>query len=400
MLKLFRRRFFQSIGWRLILGIGGAAVVILSLFFTYYTAQELSHSERHNMEIWAEAMRGITTAEDPTLHLQIMESNTTIPVLLADDAGRVLEAFNYGDRQLDKDTAFFRKELESLKNSGTEPFVIEDGNMYKNYLYFRPSVLIKRLEWFPYMQFGLLAVFLLLAYLTWSASRRAEQERVWVGMAKETAHQLGTPITSLLGWVENLRIMYPDDETLQMIALEIGKDVELLETVAERFSKIGAIPELKPHNIYLILNVLHQYIIQRAPRKVQFHFPAPDTQPALMVDINPTLFRWVVENLLKNALDAMEGKGEISATVTQPSNWIQIDIQDTGKGMPRSLFRKVFKPGFTTKKRGWGLGLSLCKRIMEQYHNGKIFVADSAIGKGTNFRILLPCSKAISTISS
>jgi len=220
--------------------------------------------------------------------------------------------------------------------------------------------------------------------------RRSQQERIWVGMAKETAHQLGTPLTSLIGWIENIRAMYPDDANLQMMADEMYLDVEMLEIVAGRFSKIGAKPELSPHNIFERLEKHYNYIKQRAPRKVTFDFPNKDAQAPIYVNINPLLFDWVVENLLKNALDAMDGKGNIKVEVAENKKMLFVDVTDTGKGMPKSLFKKVFNPGFSTKKRGWGLGLSLCKRIVSNYHNGKIFVKQSIPNQATTFRIQLP----------
>ena len=229
----------------------------------------------------------------------------------------------------------------------------------------------------------------MISYFTFSFNRQAEQERVWVGMAKETAHQLGTPITSLMGWIENIKLMYPDDENLTMIAEEMNTDIELLKLVADRFSKIGTTPDLEPFDIFKNLEKHLNYVRQRASRKITFAFPPLQPTP-LMVNINPLLFDWVIENLLKNALDAMEGKGNISAMVSQDESSIYIDIQDSGKGIPKKNFKTVFQPGYSTKKRGWGLGLSLCKRIVEKYHNGKIFVLSSVEGEGTTFRIQLP----------
>jgi signal transduction histidine kinase len=220
--------------------------------------------------------------------------------------------------------------------------------------------------------------------------KKSQQEQIWVGMAKETAHQLGTPITSLIGWLENIKLSYPDNDKLLAIAEEMNKDVIMLDMVAGRFSKIGAKPELSEQNIFENLNRLYEYIKLRAPRKVQLYFPDFSERNILVAKINPLLFDWVIENLLKNALDALEGKGLIKVEVTDSSNWVHIDISDSGKGIPKSLFHKIFKPGFSTKKRGWGLGLSLSGRIIKDYHKGKIFVKNSIVNQGTTFRISLP----------
>jgi signal transduction histidine kinase len=394
---IFNRYFFQRHGARLrwFLLLGGLVVVLASMVFTLRLSQRIKEQEQKKMELWAEAYKRLLSASeeelnncDFTLHSLIQSSNTNIPVILCDEDYRILEVLNYGYEYKGHED-FFRQELNRLRSAEQPPIIIETP-VLKNYLYYSDSTLISSLNYFPYIQFGLLGLFLLFSYLTIMASWRAEQERIWVGMAKETAHQLGTPITSLVGWVENIKFMYEEDENAQMIANEINKDIQMLQIVAERFSKIGAIPELKPHNLYDSLQKHLDYIRQRAPRRVRFDFPDPQQGP-LQVQINPLLFDWVIENLLKNALDAMEtGEGEISAEVSQDERHIFLDIKDTGKGMPKNLYKKIFQPGFSTKKRGWGLGLSLCKRIIEEYHSGKIFVKSSTPNMGTTFRIQLP----------
>jgi signal transduction histidine kinase len=229
-----------------------------------------------------------------------------------------------------------------------------------------------------------------LAYLTFSSIRKSQQERIWVGMAKETAHQLGTPLSSLMGWIENLNVLYPEDEQIKMICAEMNRDLEMLEIVAGRFSKIGAKPELSQNNLFERLKRHYDYIVQRAPKKVKLEFPDFEKNQHLAVNINTLLFDWVIENLLKNALDAMDGKGTIKVEVSESQRYIFVDVSDTGKGIPKSMFNKVFKPGFSTKKRGWGLGLSLSKRIITDYHKGKIFVKQSVLNQGTTFRVQLP----------
>jgi signal transduction histidine kinase len=325
---------------------------------------------------------------DVDLNLQIIEGNSHIPLLLTDEHYRIIDAVNYDGKDLQKDTAFFRREIEYLRANST-PIITGDEN-YTNYLFFRQSSLITSLEWFPYFQFVILGVLIIMAYFTFSFNRQAEQERVWVGMAKETAHQLGTPLTSLVGWLENIKMIYTEDDDLQMIADEMTTDLELLKLVADRFSKIGTQPKLQLVNMYDNLDKHLQYVEQRASRKITFDFPITQDLPPIYIQISPLLFDWVVENLLKNALDAMGGKGQIKARVLYTNNFVHIDISDTGKGIPKNKFKTVFQPGYSTKKRGWGLGLSLCKRIIENYHNGKIFVLNSTEEQGTTFRIQLP----------
>ena len=242
------------------------------------------------------------------------------------------------------------------------------------------------------LQLLLIGSFILFGYLAFSSARRAEENRVWVGMAKETAHQLGTPISGILGWINHIQMIREDDEEMQEIVMELGKDVNRLELVADRFSKIGSSPELEPANVHTQIEQMRVYMQRRAPRKVNFHFPSPD-EGNLTIHINAHLFDWVVENLIRNALDAMDGKGGISAEIYDDSEFVYIDITDTGGGIPENKFRTVFSPGFTTKKRGWGLGLSLAKRIIEDYHSGKIFVKKSVEGVGTTFTIQMPKTK-------
>lgn len=272
-----------------------------------------------------------------------------------------------------------------------EPIPFDNG-FDKLFLYYKNSKLLTLLIYFPYFQIGLIIVFLFIGYLAISAAQRAEQNQVWVGLAKETAHQLGTPITAIVGWIENLKLITEDEVSLGMLD-EFQNDVNRLELIAERFSKIGAVPELTKANVMETLERNMEYMSKRAPRKVNFDYPKAAESEVLLVKINQNLFDWVFENLLRNALDAMEGKGKISVTAFQDDDFVYIDVEDTGKGIPASKFNSVFKPGYSTKKRGWGLGLSLTKRIIKNYHNGKVFVKQSEVGKGTTFRIELPKPK-------
>ena len=245
------------------------------------------------------------------------------------------------------------------------------------------SLILRRLAWWPYVQLGVVLIFVVVAIFALLSSKRAEQNKVWVGLSKETAHQLGTPISSLMAWHEVLRETYPDDQLLP----EMGKDVQRLQRIAERFSKIGSQPEPKPENLGEVLSAVVQYISRRTSNRVSITCHLPDE--AIIAPLSAPLFEWVVENLCKNAIDAMEGKGSITLTAREEPDCISVEVTDTGKGIPKNRFSSVFTPGYTTKERGWGLGLSLAKRIVEEYHNGRIFVKNSELGKGTTFRIEL-----------
>jgi len=250
---------------------------------------------------------------------------------------------------------------------------------------------LKMLTYFPFIQLALIAAFVAFGYFSFSSARQSEQNQVWVGMAKETAHQLGTPITAIVAWIEHLRMIHEGNEETAEVLDELNNDVSRLNLIADRFSKIGAIPELEKTNIYEELENMRKYMQRRAPRKMIFEFPGLEKEP-LYAQLNAPLFNWVTENLLRNALDAMGGEGKISAKVTEGKGFINIDISDTGKGIPSNKLKTVFKPGYSTKKRGWGLGLSLAKRIIESYHSGRIFVKKSQLEEGTTFTIKLPKS--------
>ena len=311
----------------------------------------------------------------------------SVPVIFTDSNDSIIEFSNLDSTQL-QNRDDLRDMLVSMKEAN-DPIVIDLGDGNINYVYYKNSILLNQITYYPYIQFAIIGLFLLVAYIAFSTARRAEQNQVWVGMSKETAHQLGTPISSLIAWVEYLRETgYNPD-----VVVELEKDVDRLELVAERFSKIGSLPTLAAADIVEILNHSISYLKTRASKKVIFDVNLPDH--SVYVNLSPPLFDWVIENLIKNALDAMEGLGRISLTLKmQPDNkQIYIDISDTGKGIPGSKQKTVFQPGFSTKKRGWGLGLSLSKRIIENYHNGKIFVRESILGKGTTFRIILPLAE-------
>jgi signal transduction histidine kinase len=386
--------------WKWLLGAAALAIIIISLVYTRYLALQLSDREEQQAKLWAEAQRSINKVEidtaqffhcDLTLPARVLELNTTIPVVLVNASGQIEDALNVRGSEGDAvDTAMVRMELRRMFKDGIDSVDASiPPDIYKK-VYFSRSKLLARLWWYPVVQLMLISAFILLGYIGFSAARRSEQNLVWLGMAKETAHQLGTPITAILGWVETLKDINEDrPDQIEMLD-ELRRDVTRLELVADRFSKIGAIPELRPVNLYEQLEECRHYMQRRAPRKVVFDFPDPASHDALMVGLNSPLFDWVIENLLRNAIDAMEdGVGKITATVYESGGYACIDILDTGKGIPPGKLKTVFKPGYSTKTRGWGLGLSLARRIIEQYHRGKIFVKHSEIGKGTTFTIKL-----------
>ncbi len=387
------QKAYNKNSWSKILIVLALLFAIASIIYTTYIANELKKEEHKKVKLWAKAQKEMFSASeqesefcDYTIHSIIME-NTAVPMIMTDEHYRIIDAINFRADFLENPD-FFEKTLNILRKNSS-PIIIENEK-YKNYIFYKQSTFITNLSWLPFFQLCILAVLVSFAFLIFSYNRQAEQERVWVGMAKETAHQLGTPISSLMGWLENIKLMYPDDEDLMMMTKEMNLDVDLLKLVADRFSKIGTIPELQSVNVYDNLEKHLQYVQQRASRKITFDFPNPKAQTAVWINVNPLLFDWVIENLLKNALDALDGQGNISAKVQVLEKYTYIDLSDSGKGIPKGSFKKIFEPGYSTKKRGWGLGLSLCKRIVEKYHNGKIYVLQSEENKGATFRIQLP----------
>jgi signal transduction histidine kinase len=378
----------EKSNWKIYLVIMGVLILTASLIYTTSVANKLKEGERQKIEKWILAVENISNVEylgDLTLQQKITE-NTIIPLILVEDSGVIQMGLNYGeDREFDFE--FLQKQLNRIKVGGYAPVPAGEGNV----VYYEDSSTLKMLTYFPFVQFGLIAAFVAFAYFSFSFARTSEQNQVWVGMAKETAHQLGTPITAIVAWIEHLRITHEGNEETAEILDELNNDVSRLNLIADRFSKIGAIPELEKTNIYEELEKMKKYMQRRAPRKMVFEFPGIEKEP-LYTQLNAPLFNWVTENLMRNALDAMGGTGKISTTVTEEKGLIIIDISDTGKGIPSSKLKTVFKPGYSTKKRGWGLGLSLAKRIIESYHSGKIFVKSSQINEGTTFSIKLPKS--------
>lgn len=364
--------------------VAAILIAILSVVVSDIIIKDLAQEEREKIEVWAEATR-VVASEDPSLNmtliLKIIQGNTTIPVLLCNDRDSVLTYKNIELPETDVD-AFLRTKLQDFKSKNMPIIVdMEDGTF--QYLYYDDSTNLKRLLVYPYAQLSVMAIFILIAFLALASTKKAEQNKVWVGLSKETAHQLGTPISSLIAWLEYLKTKKIDPYMLG----EMDKDVKRLETIAERFSKIGSNPEPEPVNICDSICSALDYMETRISSKVKLQIELPD-HPVFVL-INSSLFAWVIENLTKNAVDAMEGQGKITYTLEEKDNKIRLDITDSGRGILKSKFKTVFNPGYTTKKRGWGLGLSLVKRIIESYHKGKIYVRWSELGKGTTFRIEL-----------
>jgi signal transduction histidine kinase len=342
------------------------------------------------MLLWARATRDLSSSTDLDQNqeflLDILRENDNIPVILTDDNLQILSYLNIDPEQAER-PGYLERQLIVMRQQH-EPILIEPLEGIRQYIFFKDSDLLYQLRYYPYFQLAVISIFLLVSYLAFSVSRRYEQDFLWVGMAKETAHQLGTPISSLMAWQEYLKSTTKDADA-EMVT-EVGKDIERLQTITERFSKIGSVPVLEPVDMREVIERGMGYMRKRASEKVTFQIETGD-QPVL-VALNEPLFDWVIENLTKNALDAMSGHGTIRLQLSTVQKMAVIDFSDTGKGIPANQFQAIFKPGITTRKRGWGLGLTLVKRIIEKYHDGKIFVKSSEQGKGTTFRIQLPLS--------
>jgi signal transduction histidine kinase len=347
--------------------------------------------ERHKMETWAEALNVLNNADENTdmsLVLNVIQSNNTIPVIVMDADGRVTDYRNIDmNAKTAADSDAYVQQYGKRMYQGGNYIKIQLGDSIdtKDYqlVCYDESTMLKRLAQYPYWQLGIVMIFVVVAIFALLASKRAEQNKVWVGLSKETAHQLGTPISSLMAWVEILKENYPEDKLIP----EMDKDVKRLELIAERFSKIGSLPEPVEASMNEALSHVVDYMNLRTSKKVEIVRHLPEDE--VIVKMNPQLFEWVIENLCKNAVDAMEGSGRIDLTLTDENSRVVIEVSDNGKGIRKKDIKNVFTPGFTTKKRGWGLGLSLAKRIVEEYHRGRIFVKESEVGVGTTFRIEL-----------
>ncbi len=375
---------------KVLLVLVAVIIAVTSLVVSHYLVRDLSMQERTNMEVWAEAMRSYNNADenaDLGLVLRVMEGNNNIPVVVLGSDGEVQTYRNLNLKAKDEDGKLQEaKQLGERMHRQGNAIRIEltgDDVTPSDHLLvcFDESLLIQRLSYYPYVQLGIVLIFVMVAIYALLSSKRAEQNKVWVGLSKETAHQLGTPISSLMAWVEVLRETYPEDELIP----EMSQDVNRLQLIAERFSKIGSMPERKPEDLSEIVSHVVAYIGKRTSNKVVLTTHLPDGP--LMVNVCAPLFEWVIENLCKNAIDAMDGAGSIVLTARDEGTQVSVEVSDTGKGIPKGNLRTVFRPGYTTKKRGWGLGLALCKRIVEEYHHGSIFVKSSELGRGTTFRI-------------
>jgi len=369
---------------KLVFIIVGAGIVVASTYFSNKLAQSLAQEETRKIEIWAEATRQLILSDESTnldFIISIIEGNKTIPVILVDENDNLLSSKNIDEPQNNIEE-FYRKEIHRLKHKN--PAIEVKLGDSSQFIYYDESLLLKQLYYFPYIQLGIIFVFMLIAFFAFSSTKKAEQNRVWVGLSKETAHQLGTPISSLLAWVDLLKMKHEEDKMIG----EMSKDVNRLRIIAERFSKIGSVPDLNLVSLNETIQNAVQYISNRTSQKIKIQCHFPDKNH-IFIKLNVPLFEWVIENLCKNAIDAMDGSGKIYINITKTEKECYVDVRDTGKGIERKKFKAIFTPGFTTKSRGWGLGLSLAKRIIEEYHSGKIFVKSSEINVGTTFRIVL-----------
>lgn len=387
--------------WKVFLFLFAACIAAASLLYTNYLVKSLSKSERTKAEVWAMSTKSIVSMPDVDdefiSFIYAVRDSLSIPAIITDSANNIIfwrdldnsktNIKNQGDTttpQLDYDPVYFQKQLRAMQRNHV-PITLNLDTGETWLVYYRDSTALRQLRIFPYVQLSLIAIFLIIAYTVFNALKKSEQNLVWVGMAKEAAHQLGTPISSLMGWLELVRIKYEAQE--DSILNEMERDVERLEIVADRFSKIGSIPSLTNHLVYPVVREYINYFRVRTSDKIHFVLLGDQN---LEAKINIQLFDWIIENLLKNAVNAIDSEGTITVNITDniAKEEIFIDISDTGRGIPKSNFETIFQPGYTTRKRGWGLGLSLTKRMVD-YHQGNIFVKESEIGKGTTFRIIL-----------
>ena len=370
---------------KVVLVLSAIVIAVASLYISHQLVRDLSMEERLRMEVWAEAMRAFNTADEKTdlnLVLKVLNANNTIPVIVVGEAGDI-QTYRNIDVASNDSVSFLYKRLEHLKQYVSVIRInLSPGSDYID-VYYEDSLMLTRLSVYPYVQLGVVLIFVLVAIFALLSSKKAEQNKVWVGLSKETAHQLGTPISSLMAWTELLKSEYPSDGLIPCMA----EDVARLQMIANRFSKIGSAPEMEEVDLRILLKEVTEYMARRTSDKVKIVTHLPETSVTL--PLNASLFGWVIENLCKNAIDAMDGVGRITISVTDSSNRWYIDVEDTGKGIIKSKHQTVFTPGYTTKKRGWGLGLSLARRIVEEYHSGRIFVKQSELNKGTVFRIEL-----------
>jgi signal transduction histidine kinase len=378
----------QLFNWRTGLAIVAIAIVSGTVFYSQFLAKKIAKEERLRVEQWVEAGKLLMNDQSGVsdkLAGMIIAENKTIPIIVTDEKGNILDHVNLDSASVAEDSNYVaRKMREFISENGSVEWSNPSDSTERNIYYYGHTSLLNQVRYYPMVQLLIISLFIIITITALSSRYQSVQNQVWAGMAKETAHQLGTPLSSLHGWVEMLK----DNPDNQMMVVEMSKDVERLRLVSDRFGKIGSSPQLEAHDILSQVNSMVEYIRKRAPGRVKFAVENHGSN-VLIARISPPLFDWVIENLLKNALDAMEGKGEIKVDLYENKTHVVIDVADTGKGIAKQYVKEVFKPGFTTKKRGWGLGLSLSKRIVEQYHSGQIFVKSSEQGKGTTFRIVL-----------
>jgi len=371
--------------WKQILLLAAILIGVGSLWYTNRLVGHIEITERQKMELWAEATRLVIDAPLETelaFPFSVVESNTHIPVILTDSVGKIQGLKNIDTSKVKHPDAYMEKQLRHAREEN-DSLIISLGPDNYQILFYRDSILLRKLTLFPYVQLGVIILFILVSYVAFNASRKAEQNEVWTGMSKETAHQLGTPISSLMGWMELIKQSNLDPSMIS----EMQKDASRLEKITDRFSKIGSRPALKEANLSRILTDTLDYIKNRGPKSVEYLLDLP--KKPIMAQLNETLFEWVIENLIKNATDSIKEKGRVILHAVETDNGVIIDVEDSGKGISKSKFKTIFKPGYTTKHRGWGLGLSLSKRIIESYHNGKIFVFSSDPMDSTIIRIML-----------
>ena len=371
--------------WKQILLLAAILIGVGSLWYTSRLVEHIENTERQKMELWAEATRIVINApleSELAFPFSVIESNTHIPVILTDSVGEILGSKNIDTSRVKHPEAYMQRQLRNAREEN-DSLVISLGPEEYQLLFYRDSILLRKLTLFPYVQLGVIILFVLVSYIAFSVSRKAEQNEVWTGMSKETAHQLGTPISSLMGWMELIK----QSNLAPSMIIEMQKDASRLEKITARFSKIGSKPALQEANLSRILTDSLDYMKNRGPKSVEYLLDLP--KKPIMARLNETLFEWVIENLCRNATDAIKEKGRVILHAVETETGVIIDVEDSGKGISKSNFKTIFKPGYTTKLRGWGLGLSLSKRIIESYHNGKIFVFFSAPHDSTIIRIML-----------
>lgn len=376
----------QYLNWKTYLIIIAALIVGASLYYTNQLAAKLSVEERKEVEKLVEGFITISNAaadQDVTFVSTFIEGNTTIPLIITGQDGEIIDFKNIDTSRSSDGKAYLEKKFKDLKDTH-DPIVADLGfGLGKNYVYYGDSYLLTQLRYFPFVQLAIIVLFLVVVLIALSSAHRSMQNQVWVGLSKETAHQLGTPLSSIEGWL----VLLKDNDENNEAVLEMEKDLNRLKLVADRFSKVGSIPKLEEENIVTRLESMVSYMQKRAPKKVTISFH--HAEDIVLANISGPLFDWVIENLIRNALDSMEGQGQINLRLTNTQQQVWIDVADTGKGIAKHQVKRIFNPGFTTKKRGWGLGLSLSKRIIDKYHHGSILVKNTEVGKGTTFRIIL-----------